>query len=85
MQLGIVIGHATATVKHPSMTGLKLLLVQQIDLQRKPEADALLVVDKLGATSGQTVMMDTDGEHARKLVGDEHSPVRWFVTGIVDP
>ena len=31
MQLGKVIGHATSTIKHPSMNGWKLLVVQTLD------------------------------------------------------
>ena len=37
MVLGIVIGHATATMKHPSLVGLRMPLVQVLDSNRKPE------------------------------------------------
>jgi ethanolamine utilization protein EutN len=84
MQLGTVIGHATATIKHPSMHGLRLLIVQPLGATRQPEADPVLSVDKLGAGAGQTVVIDSDGKHARELVGDEKTPVRWYTVGIVD-
>ena len=29
-------------------------------------------------------LMAGDGKAARELIGDEKSPVRWFVIGIVD-
>ena len=84
MQLGTVIGHATSTVKHASLTGLRLLIVQPLNQARQPEADPVLAVDKLGAGTRDTVVIDTDGKGVRELVGNEKSPARWFVVGIVD-
>lgn len=84
MQLGTVIGHATATIKHPSLHGWKLLIVQPLNAARQPDADPVVAVDKLGAGSGQLVILDSDGKGARDYIGDQHSPVRWFVVGIVD-
>ena len=44
--LGKVVGRATATVKHPTLTGQKLLLVQPVMADRSsPDGDPLLVVD----------------------------------------
>jgi ethanolamine utilization protein EutN len=84
MQLGTVIGHATSTIKHPSLQGWKLAIVQPLGVDREPEADAIVAVDKWGSSPGQTVLLNSDGKGARELVGDEKSPVRWFVIGIVD-
>jgi ethanolamine utilization protein EutN len=84
MQLGKVIGHATATVKHPSFNGLRLVIVQPLNVRREPEADVILAVDKLGSRGGDTVMIDSDGKGVRELVGSEKTPARWFVCGIVD-
>ena len=38
----------------------------------------------LGSAPGSTVVLNSDGKGARELIGDEKSPVRWFVIGIVD-
>ncbi|HEY7087818.1 MAG TPA: EutN/CcmL family microcompartment protein [Tepidisphaeraceae bacterium] len=84
MQLATVIGHATSTIKHSSMVGLRLIIAQPLGVARKPEADPVLAVDKLGSHVGQNVLLDSDGRGARELVGDEKSPVRWCVVGIVD-
>ena len=84
MQLARVIGHATATVKHPSLKGLRLLIVQPLNVAREPEWDPVIVIDTFGAAAGHAVLVDSDGERARKLVRDEKSPVRWSVIGIVD-
>ncbi len=85
MYLGKVIGNATSTVKHPSMEGAKLLLVKcfQADGQTA-EGDPILVIDKLGAGRGETVMVTSDGIGAREMLGNERSPVRWSILGIPD-
>ena len=50
MFLGRVVGSATATMKHPSMEGRKLLLVMALQADgRTLEGDPILVVDSLGA------------------------------------
>ena len=85
MFLGRVIGSATSTVKHPSMEGLKLLLVMALEADgRSREGDPILVVDTLGAGYGETVMITSDGIGARELIGCDTSPVRWSVLGIAD-
>jgi ethanolamine utilization protein EutN len=84
MQLGKVIGHATSTVKHPSFTGLRLVIAQQLNNAREPEADCVVAIDKLGSRVGDLVVLNSDGKGARELVGDEHTPARWWVIGIVD-
>jgi ethanolamine utilization protein EutN len=85
MVLGLVIGHATATVKHPSLIGLRMPLVQVLGPDQKPEGDLLVAVDRYNAGKGQLVIIDSDGKGAREYVGNEKSPARWFVVGLVDP
>ena len=85
MYYGRVVGNATATVKHPSMEGCKLLLVMALQADgRSIEGDPILVVDTLGAGKGEKVMITSDGIGARELLGDNTSPVRWTVLGIAD-
>ena len=84
MQLGTVIGHATSTIKHPSLVGWRLVIVQMLNVKREPEADPVVAIDKLGSGPGQMVVLNSDGKGARELIGDDKSPVRWFVIGIVD-
>ena len=85
MILGKVVGRATATVKHPTLTGQKLLLVQPVMADRtSPDGDPLLVVDGVGAGLGEMVMITSDGRGARKLLGSDNTPVRWTVIGIED-
>lgn len=85
MQLGAVIGTATATVKHPSMQGWKLLIVQMLAADgRTPDGEPVLAVDSFGAGAGETVMLSSDGKGTRELLKSDTTPVRWSVMGIRD-
>jgi microcompartment protein CcmK/EutM len=84
MQLANVVGQATATVKHPSMKGWRLLVVQPFTVDGKEDGEPLLAIDNLGAGSAHQVIISNDGAGARELVGNRNSPVRWMVAGICD-
>ena len=85
MQLARVIGNATATVRHPSMQGWKLLVVQALAPDgRSPDGEPVLVVDNLGAGFGELVIISSDGRGTRELLKSETTPVRWAVLGIID-
>jgi ethanolamine utilization protein EutN len=85
MQLGLVIGTATTTIKHPSMNGWKLLVVQPYMVDgRSPDGEPVLAVDSLGAGKGEHVLITSDGKGTRALLNSENTPVRWSVMGIAD-
>ena len=52
MLQGIVIGHATATIKHRSLNGWRMAIVQPIGPDGQPEADPQIAVDRHGAAPG---------------------------------
>ncbi|GHT25035.1 ethanolamine utilization protein EutN [Planctomycetales bacterium] len=72
-----VIGTATATVKHPTLDGFKLLIV-------RTETEPYVVIDSIGAGIGDTVLITSDGSFAGELVGTPATPLRWSVSGIID-
>ncbi|MFH1266154.1 MAG: EutN/CcmL family microcompartment protein [Planctomycetota bacterium] len=85
MMSGRVIGTATATLKHPSMEGWRLLVIQPLLADgRSPDGDPLLAVDRLGAGRGETVIISSDGRGTRELLECDATPVRWAVIGILD-
>jgi ethanolamine utilization protein EutN len=84
MQLGRVVGHATATVKHPSLNGWRLLLVQFLTGDGKEDGEPMLVIDSLGAGVGSLVVASNDGAAARQVVGAKNSPMRWMTIGMCD-
>jgi ethanolamine utilization protein EutN len=84
MQLGRILGHAVATVKHPSLKGWRLLVVQLLTADGQSDGEPLLAIDFLGAGNADRVILSNDGAGARELVGARNSPVRWMVLGICD-
>jgi ethanolamine utilization protein EutN len=85
MQVGTVVGTATSTIKHPSLEGWKLLVVQFYGVDgRTPDGEPVLAVDALGAGRGQRVMLSSDGKGTRALLASDTTPVRWSVVGIED-
>jgi microcompartment protein CcmK/EutM len=81
---GIVIGHATSTIKHPSLTGWRLAIVQPIGPTGTPDGDPNVAIDPLGAGTGQRVVLNSDGKASRQLIGDDKTPARYFVIALVD-
>lgn len=85
MRLAQIKGHVTSTVKHKSLSGWRLLIAQPLTSEGFKEGPPQIVIDSLGAGLHQKVIITSDGAEARKIVGDESSPARWSVLGIVDP
>ncbi len=84
MQIGEVIGHATSTVKHPTLRGWRMAIVQPLDARSRPDGVPILAIDSLGGSRGDRVIISSDGKATRELVGAEDSPVRWMVIGLAD-
>ena len=81
MRLATIRGHVTATMKHKSLNGWRLLIA----IPDSPDLAPQIVLDSLGAGIGQKVLISSDGSEARKMVGDPRSPASWTVLGIIDP
>ena len=84
MLLARVEGNLVATRKHPSLEGWRLLICQPIDSLGQAEGVPQAAIDPYGAAMHQQVLISSDGMAARKTVGDEKSPVRWMIVGLVD-
>lgn len=84
MLLARVEGNVVATRKHPSLHGWRLVICQPISGGGKPEGAPQVAIDSHGAALHQQVIISSDGLAARQAVGDDRSPVRWQVVGIVD-
>jgi ethanolamine utilization protein EutN len=80
-----VIGTATATVRHPSLAGCKLLVVQPYQADGKtPDGEPQLAVDQLGAGVGESVVITSDGKYVQQMLDSKTTPVRWSVIALKD-
>lgn len=85
MQNARVIGTATATVRHSSLSGCTLLVVQPLAADGlAPDGEPQIAVDRVGAGIGDTVIITSDGKAVREMLQSETTPVRWTTLGIKD-
>ena len=83
MQLAKVIGDVVATRKDDQLSGIKLLIVQPLDVDRRPAGRALVAVDSVGAGVGEEVFF-VRGKEASFPFYPQEPPVDAGIVGIVD-
>jgi microcompartment protein CcmK/EutM len=83
VQVARVVGDIVATRKDPQLTGLKLLLLQPLGLDRQPSGRLLVAADAVGAGVGETVFF-VRGREASFPFHPAEAPVDAGIVGIVD-
>lgn len=83
MQIAIARGTVVSSQKLPSMTGVKLLLVQFVDEQGQPVPRYEVAADRVGAGLGEWVLISRRAI-APHPEGSEHRPIDAMVIGIID-
>jgi ethanolamine utilization protein EutN len=78
MTFGRVLGSVTATIKHPTFTGERLLAVQPTTADGKPDGDPFIAIDRLGARRGDRILCTNDGMYVQELLGST-CPGYWSV------
>jgi ethanolamine utilization protein EutN len=81
--LGRVIGNVVCTIKHPSLNGCKLLIVQPIDRRGRDKGRALVAIDSVGAGAGEMVYWCRGREASFPFLPAE-VPTETAIVGIVD-
>ena len=84
MLIGKVIGDIVATQKAPSHEGLKILIVQPLNLDDTERGDPVLALDAVDAGTGDRVLVVTEGWCAMSAVDREHAPIDMAVVGVID-
>ena len=83
MELARVLGNVVATVKHHSLEGFKLLVIQPVDHEDEPTQPPLVAVDPLQAGPGDLVSWICGREAALAMPSDL-SPIDAAIVQIVD-
>ena len=83
MQLARVIGTVVATIKNDSLEGRKLLIVQTLDTNLRPNGKPMVAVDSVGAGMGELVFW-CRGKEASFPFKREDTPTDCTIVGIVD-
>jgi len=85
MTLCRVVGNVVNTVKHPVLTGHKLMVCKPIHpASGEPCGSRVVALDTVQAGIGDTVLVIDEGNAARKILGDPRAPVRTVIAAIVD-
>ncbi|GAG20423.1 unnamed protein product [marine sediment metagenome] len=83
MMLAKVVGTVVATRKEQSLSGLKFLLLRQVDLEGKEAAAHVVAADAVGAGVGEMVLYAT-GSSARQTTLTDKRPCDAVIMAIVD-
>lgn len=83
MQMAKVRGTVVGTQKLPSMTGVKLLLLQLIDQNGELMPQYEVAADPVGAGLGEWVLVNR-GSAARQEENHQHRPLDAMVVAIID-
>lgn len=83
MKIAKVIGTVVATVKYPSIAGLKILMIQPLDEGFKPDGGPIAAIDTVQAGPKDLVYYTMSRESTLALP-DPMSPVDAAITGIID-
>ncbi len=83
MQLARVIGTVVASVKSARTDGLKMLILQPLDLEGQPKGAYVVAFDAVGAGEGEVVLYAT-GSSARQTPATDNRPADATIFAIVD-
>jgi len=83
MFLARIDGSLTGTARHKTLQACRFLIGQRLDADGSSTGEPLVILDWLGAARGSTVMVSTDGDVARRKLGNT-TPARLTVAAIVD-
>lgn len=84
MLIARVIGDLTATQKHPTHEGRKILLVQPLNLDGTDRGAPMVALDSVDAGVHDKVLVTTDGYAAFTAVGHKLAPIDAAVVGVID-
>ena len=82
MKLGRIVGTVVATRKDPKVRGLRLYLVQDVDLSLREKDSFVVAADAMGAGVGRWFY--ASGSSARQTEQTQNRPVDAVVMAIVD-
>lgn len=78
-----VVGHVWATKKEESLSGMKLMVVKQVDYYSKKQNTTFVAADVVGAGIGEKVLV-VSGSTARRAFSRDDVPIDAPIVGIID-
>ena len=84
MKLGRVLGNVVSTLKHPSYQAKKLLLIQPLKLDGKPDGKPTIAIDYVNAGKGDVVLLGAAPGLAKTVFKIDLAPIQHLCMGIVE-
>ena len=83
MLISLVIGTTVSTIKDPTLSGRKLLILRQTDVNGKPFGKPYVAVDTLDAGTGDLVLT-AHGSSGRMTEITKNKPVDAVIMAVID-
>ena len=84
MFIARVIGEVVSTVRHDSLAGRKLLIVEKLSTDGESLGDSVLAVDSVDAGIGDKVLVMDEGSSAAVVTELPDPPIRIVIVGVID-
>ncbi len=85
MLLAKVKGNIVSTQKDKNLTGHKLMLIQQIDLDGNfIGKQDVIAIDLIDSGIGDTVLVTQEGDAVQQILGHKNAPVHTIIVANVD-
>lgn len=84
MKLGRVRGSVVATIKDPNMEGMRLLVVQPLDEDRRDSGSCVVAADAVAQAGPGDLVYVVASREAAEAMSPRFVPVDHAIVGIVD-
>ena len=84
MKLGLVTGTVVATERYRGLEGVKFLIVQPLDEERRPEGRPVVAADGVAMAGPGELVYFVGSREAAQALPETFVPVDHAITGIVD-
>jgi ethanolamine utilization protein EutN len=82
--IGRVLGRVVATIRTPGLDGVRFLLVQPLDDERKPKGTPIVAADALHTAGPGDLVHYEGGREAALALDPWFVPIDHAITGLVD-
>jgi ethanolamine utilization protein EutN len=84
MKICKVVGNVTTSLQEPIYNGVRIMIVQPLGPDLKPQGETFLSCDFVQSGPGDITLVETEGNAARQLFMNEKAPVHSVIVAIVD-
>jgi ethanolamine utilization protein EutN len=84
MKLCRVLGSVVASAHHKAYDGRTILVVQPEGPDGQAQGASFIAIDRVQAGAGDRVLVLTEGNGVRQILGKDAGPIRSIIVGIVD-